>query len=50
MEAFMDWWLLYRTPSELADVAADIPPERIAAVEQWDDPWRSVTYLELARG
>lgn len=50
MEAFMDWWLIYRSPAELADVAADIPAEQLAAIEQWDDPWRSITYLELERG
>ncbi len=50
MEAFMDWWLIYRTDEEMKAVAQDIDNSQVAALNQFRDPFGNVTYLQVKRG
>jgi extracellular factor (EF) 3-hydroxypalmitic acid methyl ester biosynthesis protein len=46
MEAFMDWWLLYREPQEVQEWLRDIPAGELARHQLfWDSP-HNVVYLE----
>jgi SAM-dependent methyltransferase len=49
MEAFMDWRLIYRTPSQVRALAASITAEEVAAIEQFSDENRHVTYLRVIK-
>jgi hypothetical protein len=45
----MDWHLVYRTPEEVRALADDIPSVDIAAVDQFSDENRHVTYMRVVR-
>lgn len=49
MEAFMDWWLIYRSDEELKAVIQDIDSTYIKSVHQFLDPLGNVTYLQVER-
>lgn len=49
MEAFMDWWLIYRAEDEMKALAAEIDPAGIAASSLETDPFGNVVYLTLTR-
>jgi cyclopropane fatty-acyl-phospholipid synthase-like methyltransferase len=49
MEAFMDWWLIYRTDEQMLSVANEIHPAHIQSTQQYQDPFGNVTYLEIHR-
>src|SRR5688572_8814180 len=49
METFMDWRLIYRTPEVVRSLAGSIPPADIAAIEQFCDENRHVTYLRVVK-
>jgi hypothetical protein len=49
MEAVMDWRLVYRTADDVRLLAAGIPPDEIAAVDQFYDDNEHVTYLRLVK-
>lgn len=49
MEAFMDWWLIYRDEDEMQDVAEEIDPAQIASRNVELDPFGNVVYLTLTR-
>lgn len=49
MEAFMDWWLLYRTPEEVSRFASEIPEVAIASKRVFTDPFSNVAYLESVK-
>ena len=49
MEAFMDWWLLYREQRDVEEWLQDIPRGELAGYQlQWDSP-HNVLYLEAVR-
>jgi SAM-dependent methyltransferase len=49
MEAFMDWWLLYREQSEVEAWLQDVPRRELSGYHfQWDS-LRNVLYLEAVR-
>ena len=50
MEAFMDWWLIYRRSEELCALADEIDHSMIANSQVFTDPSGNVAYLELIRG
>jgi len=49
METFMDWRLIYRTPSQVRALAALIPAGDIAGIEQFSDENRHVTYMRVIK-
>lgn len=49
MEAFMDWWLLYRDETEVREWSQDIPRAELAARKLFRDDTGNLVYLELTR-
>ena len=49
MEAFMDWWLIYRDEAQMQDLCAEISPSELVACEIECDPFGNVVYLSLTR-
>jgi extracellular factor (EF) 3-hydroxypalmitic acid methyl ester biosynthesis protein len=49
MEAFMDWWLIYRTQQEVEALDADIDPGAIARRHSYLCPTGNVAYLALRK-
>lgn len=49
MEVFMGWHLVYRTETELAALAAEIPADELESTAVWTDSHDAVAYLELVR-
>lgn len=49
MEVYMDWYLLYRTRSEIEAFADEIAPESIASRSYFEDASGTIGYLELER-
>ncbi len=49
LEAFMDWWLVYRDEAEMRALSAEIDPAQIASVNMFRDSVGHVIYLELER-
>ena len=49
MEAIMDWHLIYRTPDEVRALTASLRQEEVAAVEQFSDHNRHITYLRVEK-
>jgi extracellular factor (EF) 3-hydroxypalmitic acid methyl ester biosynthesis protein len=44
MEAFMDWWLVYRTKEQVAELFSGLPQERIGKLEIFCDPDQSIIF------
>ena len=49
MEAFMDWWLVYRDDAEMRGLCGDIDAGLLAGVDLFHDPFGNVAYLRLIR-
>lgn len=49
MEAFMDWWLIYRDEAEMRGLAEEIDPAELASSQLEMDPFGNVVYLTLTR-
>jgi extracellular factor (EF) 3-hydroxypalmitic acid methyl ester biosynthesis protein len=49
LEAFMDWWLVYRDEAQVQAFAAEIDPAEIASQQMFRDSERNVIYLVLNR-
>jgi len=49
LEAFMDWWLIYRDEDQMSALSLDIDPNQIASTKMFRDQERNVIYLELTR-
>ncbi len=49
MEAFMDWWLVYREEGEVAGWMDEIPREQVRRRELFRDETENLVYLELTR-
>jgi SAM-dependent methyltransferase len=50
MEACMDWWLIYRTPRQMAALSGAIDPHRIATSRIFRDSHQKIVYLEVTKG
>jgi hypothetical protein len=49
LEAFMDWWLVYRDEAQVQAFVAEIDPSEIAFQQMFRDSERNVIYLVLTR-
>ncbi|MFE1601987.1 methyltransferase type 12 [Methylobacterium sp. ID0610] len=49
MEAYMDWYLLYRSRAEIEAFAAEIPPAAIAQTRYVEDESGLIGYLEIEK-
>jgi cyclopropane fatty-acyl-phospholipid synthase-like methyltransferase len=49
MEVYMDWYLIYRTRSEIEAFADEIAPESIASRSYFEDASGTIGYLELEK-
>lgn len=49
MEAFMDWWLIYRDEAQMLDLTSEIPSGELASSQLELDPFGNVVYLTLTR-
>lgn len=50
MEAFMDWFLIYRDEESLEACTADIPAETIAERNTFRDLYGNIVYMEVVKG
>jgi SAM-dependent methyltransferase len=49
MEAFMDWWLVYREEADVAGWMEEIPRTQVQRYELFRDETENLVYLELTR-
>lgn len=49
MEAFMDWWLIYRGPAELDQLASVLPADQLRDRHAFTDRWGNIAYLDIRR-
>ncbi len=49
MEAFMDWWLIYRTQEQLVQLAQTIPEQYIEAMRFFTEENQVIAFLEVER-
>jgi hypothetical protein len=49
MEAFMDWWLIYRDEDGMRALLGEVPMEQLSSVRLFRDSQDNVIYLELTR-
>lgn len=49
MEAYMDWWLLYRDRSQIESFASSLPAGECASMEYFSDPQNRIGYLRIDR-
>ena len=49
LEAFMDWWLIYRDEAQVQAFTRDIDPRQLAGTRMFRDSQQNVIYLELTR-
>lgn len=44
MEAMMDWWLIFRSQEQVADLFSGLPQERIGKLEIFCDPYQNIIF------
>ncbi len=49
MEAFLDWWLIYRTRAELLQVADTLPDKQIEAMRIFTEENINIAFLDIER-
>jgi hypothetical protein len=49
METFMQWFLIYRTPEQVAEFTKEIEPEQIAQQQMFYDEHQNIIFLELIK-
>lgn len=49
MEAFMDWWLVYRDQAQMQALTSEIDPAQISSSRLFHDSGKNVLYLVLTR-
>lgn len=49
MEAYMDWWLIYRTEAQLLQCSATLPGEQIEKISTFMEEEKNMAFLELER-
>jgi extracellular factor (EF) 3-hydroxypalmitic acid methyl ester biosynthesis protein len=49
MEAFADWWLIYRNEAQLLQCSATLPVEQIEKISTFMEEEKNIAFLELER-
>jgi SAM-dependent methyltransferase len=49
LEAFMDWWLVYRNEAQMEALIAEIPREQLDSVRLFRDSQQNVIYMSILR-
>jgi hypothetical protein len=49
MEAVMDWWLIYRTPEQMAEMGKQVAAESVVQWRVFTDDLKHIVYLEIRR-
>jgi hypothetical protein len=49
LEAFMDWWLVYRDDAEMTRLTSAIPEREVAEARLFREPHGNITVLEVTR-
>jgi extracellular factor (EF) 3-hydroxypalmitic acid methyl ester biosynthesis protein len=49
MEAYMDWWLIYRSETELRQLAATLPREQVESISFFAEEQNIIAFLEVER-
>jgi len=49
MESFMDWWLIYRTVSQLRDLTISIDPTSILYEKVFREANENIGFLEVMK-
>jgi trans-aconitate methyltransferase len=49
MEALMDWWLVYRTPQDMTELASALPAQEIRSLSCTTDPENNIGVVTIHR-
>jgi extracellular factor (EF) 3-hydroxypalmitic acid methyl ester biosynthesis protein len=49
MEAYMDWWLIYRDRDAMCDLTAALPANAVGSQRIFDEEQRQIMFLELTK-
>ena len=49
LEAYMDWWLLFRTDEEMLDLTRLLPPEEVGSTRLFAEENNNIVFLEVTR-
>jgi SAM-dependent methyltransferase len=49
MEAFMDWWLIYRNEQEMETLTGHLDPEKVASRRTFREAESNIVFLEITR-
>jgi hypothetical protein len=49
MEAYMDWWLVYRTETQMLRLAETLPDKDVAAIRVFTDEMGQIVFLEVEK-
>ncbi|MEZ5919763.1 MAG: class I SAM-dependent methyltransferase [Parvularculaceae bacterium] len=49
MEAYMDWWLVYRTKEEVAQLVSTLPEDQVANVDVFEDDRGVIAYVVVEK-
>lgn len=50
MEAYKDWWLIFRDEAEMLEIVRAVPRGEVASLRIYRDPDRHIVFTELTRG
>ena len=46
----MDWWLIYRSPEQMAAFCSVLPASQVSSSEVFLEPTGNVAFLEVVKG
>ena len=49
MEAFMDWWLIYRDERQMLELASALPNDEVASQRTFVEHEENIAFLEVVR-
>ena len=49
LEAFMDWWMVYRNEDDMRSLADAIPARALASMRTFRNPGSHIVFLEVVK-